>query len=118
MFAADDQRSRKGRSRLVHTAAIAGCRRSRQATAAAIATERRGFRVLMPDDLAAIYWDPHSSARRRFREGAQDDVEAGLELVGVVEARSDEVALNAGEMRVRIGHDGQHLLGHRRHLLG
>ena len=53
-----------------------------------------------------------------FRKGAQDDVEAGLELVGVVEARSDELALDGGEVRVRIGHGGQHLLGHRRHLLG
>jgi hypothetical protein len=37
MFEADHQRSRKGRSRLVYAATTAGRRRSRQATAAAIA---------------------------------------------------------------------------------
>lgn len=45
MFEADDQRSRKGRSRLVYTAATTGRRRSRQATAAAIAPSGRRIRV-------------------------------------------------------------------------
>ena len=43
MFEADDQRERKGRSRLVYTAATAGRRRSRQATAAAIASSGADF---------------------------------------------------------------------------
>ena len=46
-------------------------------------------------------WDiGRPSPRRRLLEGAHDDVEAGLELVGVVEAGSDELALNGGQVRV------------------
>jgi hypothetical protein len=53
MFQADDQRSRKGRSRLVYTAATAGRRRSRQATAAAIAPSGGASVLIQIRDLAA-----------------------------------------------------------------